>query len=97
MSVNAKCPVGTSRRLIISPVVPPAQIRHSHKPQLDLLKDMPILLELKLSSSISLETASSRLDTLVSGTKFSTKTVKPGRMVPIYVNALADDKLVRSH
>ncbi len=70
------------------------QVRHSQKAQLELLKDMPILLEIKLSSSVTLETGNSRVDTLASGTKFSSKTAKPGRCVPIYVNAIADDKLV---
>jgi hypothetical protein len=34
-----------------------------------------------------------RADTLSPGAKFSSKTLKPGKVAPLYVNSLNDDKL----
>ena len=68
------------------------QVRHHLMSKLECLKDMPILLELKLSSTMSLDACGSRLGVLSSGSKFPSKTVAPGKITPIYV--CADDKYV---
>ena len=73
-------------------LLPFLQVRHQKKQQLESLKDMPILLEFKLGSSISLEAVSSRTDVLCSGPKFSSKTIRPGKPVLIFINALSDEK-----
>ena len=68
------------------------QICHQKKSQLELLKNMPILLEFKLSSSISLEAVSTRADVFSTGAKFNSKTIQPGKTTPVYLSALNDDK-----
>lgn len=71
------------------------QVRHHTKSQLDHLKDMTILVEYKLSgSSISLDVGSSRLDTLSNGSKFSSRSIPCGMIVPIYVSSLPSEKYV---
>ena len=66
------------------------------KSKLESLKDMPILLEMKLSSSISLDVGSVRLDTFNAGSKVS-KTTSPLKTVPLYISAANDDKLVHAY
>ena len=68
------------------------QVRHEKKSQLDHLKDMMILLEFKLASSITLDAGASRLDTLPSTSKFSSRHIPCGKIVPVYVSSLSADK-----
>ena len=68
------------------------QVRHQKKQQLESLKDMPLLLEFKLGSFISLEAVSSRTDILCGGPKFFSKTIRPGKPALIFINALSDEK-----
>lgn len=68
------------------------QIRHQTKTQLDHLKDMIILLEFKLVSSITLDAGPSRLDTLSSSCKFSSRSISCGKLMPVYINALSPEK-----
>ena len=70
----------------------PPQICHQKKSQLELLKNMPILLEFKLSSSITLEAVNTRADIFSNGARFVSKTIQPGKTTPIYLSALNDDK-----
>ena len=70
----------------------PTQDRHRNKSQLEHLKEMPILLEFKLSSSITLEAYGARADTVCNGAKFSSKTAKPWKTMPVYLCCPSDDK-----
>ena len=74
-------------------VKPIFQIRHELKSQLENLKDMPIVLEMKLSSSVSLEVSSTRGGVSGDSTKWSSSTVlKPGNHLPVYIMSLPDEK-----
>ena len=68
------------------------QVRHQSKAQLEKLKDMAILLSIKLSSSITVDVSSSHYDMVNSGQKFSAKTLLPGDRQSLFFPALSDDK-----
>jgi hypothetical protein len=68
------------------------QVRHFNMSSLEQLKDMGILLEFKLPTSVPLEAGNSRLDVFASGSKFSPKTCAPGKLIPVFVCSLSDDK-----
>ena len=68
------------------------QVRHSNTSSLEQLKDMGILLEFKLPTFVPLEAGNSRLDVFVPGSKFSSKTCAPGKLIPVFACSLPDDK-----
>ena len=68
------------------------QVRHPTMSSLEQLKDMGILLEFKLPQSITLDTGSSRVDVFSPGSKFLTKSLAPGKLTPVFVCSLPDDK-----
>ena len=66
-------------------------MRHSKQTELKKLSEMPILLHLKLSASITLEVTESRYG-VFSGPKFTGKVLKPGISSTVYLRALPDEK-----
>ena len=68
------------------------QVRHSNMSSLEQLKDMGILLEFKLPTSVPLDAGNSRLDVFASSSKFSSKSCVPGKLIPVFVCSLPDDK-----
>ena len=59
---------------------------------LEQLKDMGILLEFKLTTPITLDAGSCRLDVFPPSSKFSPKSVAPGKLTPVFISSLPDDK-----
>ncbi|XP_068732831.1 tripeptidyl-peptidase 2-like [Montipora capricornis] len=71
------------------------QIRHDNKDQLDEIKDTVVLIEQKLSPSITLDTHSSRLASM-KASKFTSCTRAAGVSCPVYIMPLADDKIPKA-
>ena len=59
---------------------------------LEQLKDMVTLLEFKLPTSVTLDTGNARVNVFSVGSKFSTKSVAPGKLTPVFICSLPDDK-----
>lgn len=72
------------------------QVRHEKRELLERVKDVPLLIQHKLSSSLSLDVYSTHSNALVGGKKFSTQTLTRGEICPLYVTPLPDDKWVFS-
>lgn len=73
-------------------VITIVQVRHPAMSSLEQLKDMGILLEFKLPTSLALDTGSFRVDVFSPGSKFSSKSVAPGKLTPVFICSLPDDK-----
>ena len=70
-----------------------SQVRHTVKSLLETLKDMPLVLEMKLSSSLSLDVSSTRSGVSGEPGKWSSSTIiKPGCRLPMFIMSLSDDK-----
>ena len=70
------------------------QVRHDRKEMLDKLKDMVLLIDQKLSSSLSVDVYQTVNGALNGKAKFgSTMTVPRGGSVPVFVPPIPDDKL----
>lgn len=69
-----------------------AQVRHSSMSSLERLKDMDLLLEFKLPTSVMLDSGNSRVDVFSTGSKFSSKSIAPGKFTPVFICSLTDDK-----
>ena len=70
------------------------QIIHDSCSKLENLKDLSIILELKLPSAVTVETHPTRIAVCTGGGKWSTSAVKCGTNVPVFVATLNDDKSV---
>ncbi|XP_071511287.1 tripeptidyl-peptidase 2-like [Diadema antillarum] len=70
------------------------QVRHERKEMLDKLRDMVLLIDQKLSSSLSVDVYQTVNGALAGKAKFgSTVTVSRGGCVPIFIPPIPDDKL----
>ncbi|XP_041482803.1 tripeptidyl-peptidase 2-like isoform X1 [Lytechinus variegatus] len=70
------------------------QVRHDKKEMLDKLKDMVLLIDQKLSSSLSVDVYQTVNGALNGKAKFgSTMTVPRGSSVPLFIPPIPDDKL----
>ncbi|XP_077987332.1 tripeptidyl-peptidase 2-like [Glandiceps talaboti] len=69
------------------------QIRHEKKDMLEKLKDLILLIEQKLSSSISLDVHSSYNGAITGKQKFGNQKLAPGGVCPVFIAPLAEDKL----
>jgi tripeptidyl-peptidase-2 len=68
------------------------QVRHEKKEQLEKLKDIPILINHKLPSPVSLDAYVSQSQALVGGRKFPTVALAKGQICPMFVAPLAEEK-----
>lgn len=59
---------------------------------LEQLKDMGILLEFKLPTAITLDAGGCRVDVFSPRSKFTSKSVAPGKLTPVFISSLPDDK-----
>ncbi|XP_006813380.1 tripeptidyl-peptidase 2-like, partial [Saccoglossus kowalevskii] len=69
------------------------QIRHEKKEALDKLKDLLLLIEQKLSSTISLDVYTTMNGALTGKHKFGTQKLCPGAMTACFIPPLSEDKL----
>ncbi|XP_070539380.1 tripeptidyl-peptidase 2-like isoform X2 [Ptychodera flava] len=69
------------------------QIRHEKKEMLEKLKDLILLIEQKLSSSISLDVYSSYNGAMTGKQKYGNQKLCPGEVSPMFVPPVAEDKL----
>ncbi len=71
------------------------KVRHTQRSLLETLKDMPIVLEMKLPSTVSLDVSSTRSGVSGGSSKWSsTSVIKPSNCLPVFVASLPDDKYV---
>lgn len=82
----------TAHKIAISMWSSIFQIRHPTMSSLEQLKDMGILLEFKLPTAITLDAGSSRVDVFSPSSKFSSRSVAPGKLTTVFVSSLPDDK-----
>ena len=66
------------------------QIRHESVPLLERLSDVPIHVQHKLQSSVSLTLYDSYRNAITDGKKFTAQTLRPHTLCPIYVTSLAE-------
>ncbi|XP_031554866.1 tripeptidyl-peptidase 2-like [Actinia tenebrosa] len=69
------------------------QIRHDKKEQLEKLKDMVVLIETKLTLTVSLDVHQSHLAAMTGGSKGNGVSMGKGSKVPFFVSPLPDEKL----
>ncbi|XP_022098727.1 tripeptidyl-peptidase 2-like isoform X1 [Acanthaster planci] len=69
------------------------QVRHEHKDLLEKLKDMVMLIDQKLSSSLNVDCYQTMSNALNGKSKFNTVTVQSGDSVAVFVPPVSDDKL----
>ncbi|XP_071839220.1 tripeptidyl-peptidase 2-like isoform X2 [Apostichopus japonicus] len=69
------------------------QVRHEKKDMLERLKEMVILIDQKLSSSLSVDVFSTHAAAIAGKNKISSMTLAAGSSVPIFIPPIPDDKL----
>ncbi|XP_071798150.1 tripeptidyl-peptidase 2-like isoform X2 [Asterias amurensis] len=69
------------------------QVRHENRDLLEKLKDMVMLIDQKLSSSLSVDCFQSVTSALNGKSKFNTATVQAGGSVAVFIPPVPDDKL----
>ena len=69
------------------------QVRHEKKELLDKLKDMVMLIDQKLSSSLTVDTYPTMAGALINKNKFTTMTLQPGTCASVFIPPIPDDKL----
>lgn len=69
------------------------QVRHEKKDMLERLKEMVILIDQKLSSSLSVDVYSTHAAAIAGKNKISSMSLAPGSSVPIFIPPIPDDKL----
>ncbi|KAJ8030831.1 Tripeptidyl-peptidase 2 [Holothuria leucospilota] len=69
------------------------QVRHEKKDMLERLKEMVILIDQKLSSSLSVDVYSTHAAAIAGKNKISSISLQPGTSVPIFIPPIPDDKL----
>lgn len=74
---------------------PSSQIIHDSRSKLENLKDLTLILEVKLSAALTVDVYPSRLAACIGGSKWNSCNLKCGVSVPVFVAALTDDKYVR--
>ena len=74
---------------------PSSQIIHDSRSKLESLKDLTLILEVKLSAALTVDVYPSRLAACIGGSKWNSCNLKCGVSVPVFVAALTDDKYVR--
>lgn len=72
------------------------QIRHEKKDLLEKLTDIPMLLNRKLSNSLSLDVYSSYANAITQGKKMVSAAGTKGTSVPIYISPFLSDKFVQT-
>ena len=68
------------------------QVRHEKREQLERLKDVSMLIQHKLPSTLTLDVYSSHQMALTAGKKFAGVTLARGMTAAVYVTTLPDDK-----
>ena len=68
------------------------QVRHERKDLLEKLKDTALLIQHKLSSSLSLDVFRDHAEAVIGGKKFNSVTLVKGANCPVYIGSLSDDK-----
>ena len=69
------------------------QVRHENKELLEKLKDMVMLIDQKLSSSLSVDCFQTMSSALNGKNKFNTMTLPAGGSVAVFIPPVPDDKL----
>jgi tripeptidyl-peptidase-2 len=70
-----------------------AQIKHEQKSQLEKIKDTPLVVEMALPSSLTLDVYGCLKEALSCGSKLSSLKMKPGELQPLYIMAAPEDKM----
>ena len=70
------------------------QVRHEKRDLLERLKDIILQLNIKLSSSVSVDLFASQSLAQIGGKKFSTQTLQKNKVCPVFVAPIPDDKYV---
>ncbi|XP_072034385.1 tripeptidyl-peptidase 2-like isoform X2 [Amphiura filiformis] len=69
------------------------QVRHEKKELLEKLKDMVMLIDQKLSSSLTVDTYPTVAGALIGKSKFTTMSLQPGTSGSVFIPPIPDDKL----
>ncbi|XP_076356359.1 tripeptidyl-peptidase II isoform X2 [Tachypleus tridentatus] len=69
------------------------QVRHEQRSLLEKITDMPLLVQSKLPSSLSLDIYADHSEALIGGKKFCTAILKPGATCPVFITPLPSEKL----
>ena len=67
-------------------------MRHERKEKLERLRNMEVILEQKISSPLSLDIFSSRSSAMIANSKFTSKTLTPGVIAPVFIGHLPEEK-----
>ncbi|KAK2143639.1 hypothetical protein LSH36_824g01029 [Paralvinella palmiformis] len=67
------------------------QVRHEKRDLLERLKDIILQLNIKLSSSVSVDLFASQSQAQIGGKKFSTQTLQKNKVCPVFVAPIPDD------
>lgn len=69
-----------------------SKVRHEGKEKLERLQAMEVILEQKITSPLSLDIFASRSSAMIANSKFATKTLTPGGIIPMFIGHLPHDK-----
>lgn len=68
------------------------QVRHEQRPLLERLQDLPLHLNHKMASGITLDVYRTHAQAMVGGKKFAALTARPGSRVPLFLVPCPCDK-----
>ena len=88
------CTVAVSVWYVLCRTCTSLQIKHEQKSQLEKIKDTPLVVEMALPSSLTLDVYGCLKEALSCGSKLSSLKMKPGELQPLYIMAAPEDKYV---
>ncbi|KFM79321.1 Tripeptidyl-peptidase 2, partial [Stegodyphus mimosarum] len=72
------------------------QVRHEERALLEKLSDVPMLICVKMQSSISVDIYDKHSQALINGKKINYQVLSPGTTVPLFLTPVANDKLPKN-
>ena len=68
------------------------QVAHDKRTSLEGLRDMVMLLEVKLTSTITVDVYPTMADALITSNKWHSKKLAPNDIAPIFISTFFEDK-----